>query len=129
MAHLLRTAPALVPFHVRARVFRGLCQEDREAHGRLSREMVASLLRGESGLRVRRDELFQDGFDRIGQMTAAELKGQIRIVFVNAYGAEEAGVDGGGLFKDFLVRSRRRACPLALFPCLRRCALNPAKRR
>lgn len=105
MSRLLQTAPALAPFPLRARVFRSLCAADREAFGQLSQQMVQSLLRGEAGLRVRRDRLFEDGFDRFGAMTAAELKGQIRIVFVNEYGAEEAGVDGGGLFKDFLVRA------------------------
>ena len=30
------------------------------------------------------------------------LGGIIRVQFINAQGLEEAGVDGGGLFKDFL---------------------------
>ena len=30
------------------------------------------------------------------------LQGNVRVKFINEHGAEEAGVDGGGLFKDFL---------------------------
>ena len=31
-----------------------------------------------------------------------ELRGRIRIQYVDSYGEVEAGVDGGGLFKDFM---------------------------
>ena len=31
-----------------------------------------------------------------------EIKGRVRIAFVDEYGTHEAGVDGGGLFKDFM---------------------------
>lgn len=30
------------------------------------------------------------------------LRGRVRIQFVNELGMEEAGIDGGGLFKDFM---------------------------
>ena len=37
-----------------------------------------------------------------GQQPPGSLKGLVRVQFVNEHGVEEAGVDGGGLFKDFL---------------------------
>lgn len=32
------------------------------------------------------------------------LKSLIKIVFINQQGEEEAGIDGGGLFKEFLLK-------------------------
>lgn len=34
---------------------------------------------------------------------------QIRIAFVNEFGVEEAGIDGGGIFKDFMENVTRAA--------------------
>ena len=44
----------------------------------------------------------QDGFAQLGPLQGDSLRGRIRIQFVDEFGVEEAGVDGGGLFKDFL---------------------------
>lgn len=44
----------------------------------------------------------QDGFVQLGGLQGEELRGRLRIKFVDEFGVEEAGVDGGGLFKDFL---------------------------
>lgn len=43
----------------------------------------------------------QDALERLGQMDE-ELRSRIRIQYVDSYGEVEAGVDGGGLFKDFM---------------------------
>lgn len=43
--------------------------------------------------------LLQDGFEQLG---GADLTGRVRIQFVDEHGTHEAGVDGGGLFKDFM---------------------------
>ena len=43
----------------------------------------------------------------------------VRIQFVDEHGIEEAGIDGGGLFKDFmenLVREVRQGLASALSP-------------
>jgi ubiquitin-protein ligase E3 C len=40
--------------------------------------------------------------DHVGERPPGSLKGVVRVNFVNEHGVEEAGVDGGGLFKDFL---------------------------
>ena len=100
-ARLLAAAPALAPFALRAELFRELCAADREAA-----ELRA--VRGDGFMSygpvvtVRRDRLFEDGLRGLGALPAEALRGRVRIQFVNALGAPEAGVDGGGLFKDFL---------------------------
>jgi hypothetical protein len=47
------------------------------------------------------DVLLQDGFKEFNQAGDA-LRGRLRIQFIDKYGEAEAGVDGGGLFKDFM---------------------------
>lgn len=34
---------------------------------------------------------------------------QIRVTFINEFGVEEAGIDGGGIFKDFMENITRSA--------------------
>lgn len=60
--------------------------------------------------------LLQDGFTQLGPLQGDSLRGRIRIQFVDEFGAEEAGVDGGGLFKDFLECLVRPTGPTAV-PC------------
>ena len=45
--------------------------------------------------------LLQDGFEQL-DLPGEALRGRIRIQYVDSFGEVEAGVDGGGLFKDFM---------------------------
>lgn len=49
-----------------------------------------------------------DGFQGLNRL-GTELKRTVRIQFMNELGVAEAGVDGGGLFKDFLDNLTREA--------------------
>jgi ubiquitin-protein ligase E3 C len=53
-------------------------------------------------IRIRRSRVLEDGklaFDKIGH----NIKDRIVVRYVNDFGEEEAGIDAGGLFKDFLT--------------------------
>lgn len=72
---------------------------------------------------VRRDTIFEDGFAALNALgivilleeieymcvlnvlsaTGPKLKRRIQIIFESQLGYEEAGVDGGGVFKEFLT--------------------------
>ena len=43
----------------------------------------------------------QDGYQQLAP-GGADMRGRVRIQFVDQHGTHEAGVDGGGLFKDFM---------------------------
>ena len=43
----------------------------------------------------------QDGFEQLNKQ-AESLKSRLQIRFIDQYGLEEAGIDGGGLFKEFM---------------------------
>lgn len=50
---------------------------------------------------LRRDALLEDSFAALGG-GGSSLKGPLGVSFINSVGAEEAGLDQGGLMKEFL---------------------------
>jgi ubiquitin-protein ligase E3 C len=51
---------------------------------------------------VRRDHIFEDAFKQFEKLGSG-LKEPIQITFVDNFGQEEAGIDGGGVTKEFLT--------------------------
>lgn len=51
---------------------------------------------------IRRGKISEDGFDELDKL-GPMLKGTIEIQFIDEWGQPEAGIDGGGLFKEFLT--------------------------
>lgn len=56
-------------------------------------------------IRIRRDYLYEDAFDNLSVENVPEL-GSKRIVveMINQLGLDEAGIDGGGLFREFMLQ-------------------------
>ncbi|KAF9300077.1 hypothetical protein BGZ74_008327 [Mortierella antarctica] len=52
--------------------------------------------------RVRRGSIFEDGYQQLNHL-GRKLKGRIAIEFIDQHGISEAGIDGGGVFKEFLT--------------------------
>lgn len=63
---------------------------------------------GRAFVLIRRDHMVEDGFARLGNLSD-ELKARIQIQFIDEHGLEEAGIDGGGLFKDFMENLVKQA--------------------
>jgi ubiquitin-protein ligase E3 C len=59
-------------------------------------------LGGGVAVHVRRDQIIQDAYDGLASLPEKRLKGRIQIEFISEQGLQEAGIDGGGLFKAFL---------------------------
>ncbi|KAL9325697.1 hypothetical protein ACSQ67_006342 [Phaseolus vulgaris] len=59
--------------------------------------------------RIKRDHILEDAYNQMSQLTEDSLRGLIRVTFVNEFGVEEAGIDGGGIFKDFMENITRAA--------------------
>ncbi|GMH39401.1 hypothetical protein BSKO_07299 [Bryopsis sp. KO-2023] len=96
---ILSHAPCVIPFQDRAKVFTAQVEHDRSK----SRASVATAIMNEGHrfVTIRRSQLLYDGFNQLNEM-GDELKSRVRIRFIDEHGLPEAGVDGGGLFKDFL---------------------------
>jgi ubiquitin-protein ligase E3 C len=57
---------------------------------------------GKHSAQIRRDHCFEDAFDQFYDL-GESLKEPIQISFVDSFGTEEAGIDGGGVTKEFLT--------------------------
>ncbi|KNE71291.1 hypothetical protein AMAG_20330 [Allomyces macrogynus ATCC 38327] len=95
---LLRDLPFLFPFEDRVRLFREYVARDRMAMGIAEGVYVPP----EHRIVVRRDHVVEDGFAKIHPL-GSRLKGRLAISFLSELGMEEAGIDGGGVFKEFFT--------------------------
>ncbi|XP_011496921.1 PREDICTED: ubiquitin-protein ligase E3C [Ceratosolen solmsi marchali] len=96
---LLREIPFVVPFNDRVIVFQSLINRDKcEQQGELTHFMQGPSIH----ISVRRNYLYEDAFDKLSPENEPEMRLKMRVQLVNAVGLEEAGVDGGGLFREFL---------------------------
>ncbi|WWD00653.1 hypothetical protein V866_007588 [Kwoniella sp. B9012] len=94
---LLNNLPMSVPFQTRLEVFRKFIESDQDRLG-----LDYHSRRQRNYAKIRRSHIAQDGFDELGNLGPA-LKSRIEITFVDQHGMTEAGIDGGGLFKEFLT--------------------------
>ena len=51
---------------------------------------------------VHRNSVFEDSLELLKGLTSVDLKSPLKISFIDERGTLEAGIDGGGLFKDFI---------------------------
>uniref|UniRef100_A0A1I7X997 HECT-type E3 ubiquitin transferase n=1 Tax=Heterorhabditis bacteriophora TaxID=37862 RepID=A0A1I7X997_HETBA len=52
---------------------------------------------------VRRQHLYEDSFDALSPGNAPDLRFPIRVSMINWVGLDEIGIDGGGIFREFLT--------------------------
>ncbi|GAA99306.1 uncharacterized protein L969DRAFT_73165 [Mixia osmundae IAM 14324] len=93
---VLNNIPFVIPFNTRAEIFRHFVENDREKLG------DGHWFRGARRAIIRRDHVADDGFAHLAKL-GKELKHRMQITFVDVFGEEEAGIDGGGLTKEFLT--------------------------
>ena len=96
---VLTVVPQVLPFDQRVRVFQQLIESDKESLGIGS----GSFLGGSVVHDVTNDRssVYEDAFDQLDSL-GPRLKGRVRVTFASDLGYAEAGIDGGGLFKDFM---------------------------
>lgn len=104
---VLAEAPQMLPFEDRVALLHALLladQADRE-------DTRADWARASQPRhRIRRDYLMEDGFAAFERLTTtAELRSVFVVEFVASDGSLESGIDGGGLFKEFMIYVCRTA--------------------
>ncbi|KAI0926648.1 hypothetical protein AcV5_007383 [Taiwanofungus camphoratus] len=92
---VLNNIPFAIPFETRVSIFRHFIANDM-----LRRGVDVYGRSGQTRITVRRGMVAEDGFDKLGDV---DLHAHISITFVDRFGQEEAGIDGGGVFKEFLT--------------------------
>ncbi|XP_063548482.1 ubiquitin-protein ligase E3C [Cydia strobilella] len=96
---ILREIPFVVPFATRVLIFQGLLVREKHDHW----YEMSNFNEGPSiNISVRRTHLYEDAFDKLSPDNEPDMKLKLRVQLINQAGAEEAGVDGGGLFREFL---------------------------
>ncbi|GMH28043.1 hypothetical protein Nepgr_029886 [Nepenthes gracilis] len=100
---ILKQAPFLVPFTSRVKIFTSQLAAVRQRDG------SHSAVFARNRFKIRRDHILEDAFNQLNALSDEDLRGVIRVTFVNEFGVEEAGIDGGGIFKDFMESITRAA--------------------
>uniref|UniRef100_A0A8C1EPY4 Ubiquitin-protein ligase E3C n=1 Tax=Cyprinus carpio carpio TaxID=630221 RepID=A0A8C1EPY4_CYPCA len=93
---ILTELPFVVPFEERVKIFQKLIYADkREVQGE------GPFLDGVN-ITIRRNYIYEDAYDKLSPENEPDLKKRIRVHLLNAHGLDEAGIDGGGIFREFL---------------------------
>lgn len=97
---ILQEIPFVIPFHDRVQILQHLLKKERLMH---QSEGYHFGLPGTAILvQIRRNYIYEDAFEKLSYENEPNMKLPLKVSMVNAVGAEEAGIDGGGLSKEFL---------------------------
>jgi len=109
VAQVLAALPFAVPFAQRVALFGALVERDRARH-QDEHDGARTLGFQQRGIRatIRRSHVFEDAYEALS-VRARDLKSRVQVTFVNEAGHEEAGIDGGGVFKEFLDQVAKAA--------------------
>lgn len=96
---VLKKLPFFISFRDRVQIFQSLIELDRQRNGGnpFSFTMPLSKLLAD----IRRNHLLDDAFEAYHH-AGSTFKNQLQVSFYNDYG-KEAGIDGGGITKEFLT--------------------------
>ncbi|KAI9151719.1 putative E3 ubiquitin protein ligase [Paramyrothecium foliicola] len=97
---VLKHMPFVVPFETRVMIFRQFVHLDRVRRDGDSPFFIHPNSRHQA--RIRRGNLFEDAYKQFYAIGDG-LKDQIQITFMDQFGSPEAGIDGGGVTKEFLT--------------------------
>jgi ubiquitin-protein ligase E3 C len=110
MARILTSIPQALPFDRRLKMFHSLLQADKRKIAQGTSRMMAEtedhhiiFFDGfpREQITIRRSHLYEDSMEQLNVL-GRKMKHQVQVTFVNAHGTEEAGIDGGGVFKEFV---------------------------
>ncbi|KAL3667809.1 hypothetical protein V7S43_007360 [Phytophthora oleae] len=100
-ALILITMPQVLSFNERVQLFQKLLEDGKAQLGGIRDEFSRAFQ-----VRVKRDEIVDNSFEFFQEvcntMSPSALKGRIKVTFINEQGLEEAGIDGGGVFKEYV---------------------------
>ncbi|KAF1836157.1 hypothetical protein BDW02DRAFT_567357 [Decorospora gaudefroyi] len=115
---ILQNMPFFIPFTTRVQIFREFVNLDMTKRRGSSdpelwrfRLMHQPNARGQfekHAAKIRRENEFEDAFEQFYDLGQG-LKEPISITFMDQFGAPEAGIDGGGVTKEFLTSVTNRA--------------------
>ena len=100
LSTVLRELPYAISFSQRVQVFHNLIQKDKDEH----QGDQVNFLQGHSiNVHIRRNFIYEDASEKLSPENEPNMKLKMRIQLVNLAGLDEAGIDGGGLFREFMT--------------------------
>ncbi|XP_050422907.1 ubiquitin-protein ligase E3C [Adelges cooleyi] len=96
---VLREIPFVLPFEERVVVFQGLLMNDKVQYQNTDGHFMAG---PNIHITIRRNYLYEDAFEKLSIENEPEIRQTLRVHMKSAAGLDEAGVDGGGLLREFL---------------------------
>ena len=106
LATVLRELPFTISFSQRVLLFQNLIQRDKQEY---QGDRVNFLQGPTIDILVRRNYIYEDAFEKLSVDNEPNMKLKMRVQLVNAAGLDEAGIDGGGLFREFLSQLLKAA--------------------
>eukprot|EP00095_Tigriopus_kingsejongensis_P006661 maker-scaffold363_size195477-snap-gene-0.52 protein:Tk06661 transcript:maker-scaffold363_size195477-snap-gene-0.52-mRNA-1 annotation:"ubiquitin-protein ligase e3c" len=106
LATILREMPYAVSFPQRILVFSNLISRDKQEHqGDRINFLQGPIIR----VLIRRNYIYEDAFEKLSPKNEPNLQLKMQVQLMNAVGLDEAGVDGGGLFREFMTEFLKTA--------------------
>jgi len=97
---ILQEIPFVISFHDRVQIFHQLLAKERHIHQPDGYHF--GLAGSAISVQIRRNYIYEDAFEELSFDNEPNMKLPLKVSLINAVGAEEAGIDGGGLTKEFL---------------------------
>lgn len=98
---LIQKMPHIIPLEDRIHLFKKYVQNEKTS-GLICTGSASALLT------VHRDLIVEDGYRQMAQLSPQQIKGTIRVRFINQQGLDEAGIDQDGVFKEFLEECTKK---------------------
>lgn len=104
---VLREIPFVVAFNTRVGIFQGFLTADKI---RVQGELHRDFMQGPTiNLVVRRSHLYEDSFYKLSPEQEHDIRPRFRVQMINNHGLDECGIDGGGVFREFLSELLKEA--------------------
>jgi len=97
--------PHIIPHSERVILFRKKVHSEKVSLGIVESDSASP---HSTLITVHRNRIVEDGYRQLGSLGMTNLKGVIRVRFVNMQGLDEAGIDQDGVFKEFLEETIKK---------------------
>lgn len=102
---IIQELPFVMPFHHRVKVMQTIISFEKRNHENDFYELLPHM----NAIIIRRNYLYEDAFEKFSPESIPDLRKVIRIQLISSLGTEETGIDGGGVFREFLAEALKTA--------------------